>query len=88
VVDVVEQIMKRFTPVLFVPLAYSLLSACLLLLPLNTWFKLHAWYFLSWPASHVFALETLPVQVVFGCVQYALLATVWVLLFRRDHPRR
>lgn len=79
--------LKRFTPILFVPVAYALLSACLLLLPLNNWFKLHSWYFVSWPASHLFARESLAVQVEFGCIQWGLIATAWVFLFRRHHAR-
>jgi hypothetical protein len=58
-------------------------SACLLLLPPNAWFKLHAWYLASWPASHLFARQTVGAEIGFGCGQWALIAAVWVLLFRR-----
>ena len=75
--------MKRFTPIVIVPIGYAALSAFLLLLPWNLWLKLHVWYVVSWPASHWFARESLFVQVLCGCIQYALLATIWVLLFRR-----
>lgn len=76
--------MKRFSPFLIVAGTYLLVSACLLSLGLN-WFALHIWYVLSWPASHFFARESLPVQVVFGCLQYILLAAVWVIFIRRKH---
>jgi hypothetical protein len=78
--------MKRLAPIFLVPLGYATLSAILLLPSWNMWIKLHAWYFLSLPASHLFARETLLVQVLCGCIQYALLATIWVLLFRRHQP--
>ena len=79
--------MKRFRPVVIVSAAYALLSFCLLALPLNTWVALHVWYVFSWPTSHLFARERMVVQVLLGSIQYALLATVWVLMLRRrDDP--
>ena len=80
--------MKRLAPILVVPLVYALLSALLLVLPLNEWFGLHAWYAISWPSSHLFAGERLPVQVAAGCGQYTMIATAWVLLFNRRREQR
>jgi len=78
-----EVSMKRFAPIVFVLLGYAFLSAFLLLLPPVTWFKLNAFYLVSWPASHLVARQPLVAMFALGCVQWALIASVCVFLFRK-----
>lgn len=54
-----------------IPALYAVTAFALLNLPLNKWFALHAFYVISWPASHLFARESLLIQTICGVVQWA-----------------
>ena len=79
--------MKSFTPIFVAPVGYAIVSALLLIPPWNDWLKLQVWYLISWPASHIAARESLAVEILCGCIQYAALAALWVLFFGKPHHR-
>jgi len=54
----------------------------LLKYPLN-WFALHAFYVISWPASHLFAREPLVYQACYGAAQWVIIGVIADMIFQR-----
>jgi hypothetical protein len=77
--------MKKFTPIFLASGGYAVVSVLLVVLaqPTDSELPLLAWYFISWPASHLVAREPLAVQILCGCLQYAILGALWMIFFGR-----
>jgi hypothetical protein len=75
--------MKKFAPVLFAAAGYAIISILLVLLarPMNSELPLLAWYLISWPTSHLAAHEFLAIQILCGCLQYAIFGGLWMIFF-------
>ena len=74
----------RFAKVPFtilIPALYAVVAFVLLNLPLNKWFALHAFYVISWPASHLLARESLFIQAAGGVMQWGVIGVLADIVF-------
>jgi hypothetical protein len=70
-----------------IPALYAVAALALLNLPLNQWFAFHGFEVISWPASHLFARESLFIQSGCGVVQWAIIGLLADIIWRRKRKQ-